>query len=223
MSEVTTLEAQLRTTIGKQVRQLRAQELIPAVIYGPKLEKAIQIQVPERALKTSLREAGGTNVIEIDLGDSKHNVLVRDVQRDVLLGNLLHVDFYAVSLDTRIRTEVPIMLVGKSAIVASGEAMLLTGVNSIEVECLPMNIPNELKLDLSRLKEIGDYLTVADLDIPAEVTVLAAPDEELVRAEPGERLMTAEEAEEEMAKEVDAEDVEVIKRGKAEEEEEEED
>ncbi len=221
MSEIITLEAQLRDVTGKQVRHLRAQEMIPAVIYGPILEEAIQIQVPERSLKGSLRAAGGTNIIEIDLGDSKHNVLVREVQRDIILGDLLHVDFYAISLDTKIRTEVPVTLIGKSAIVVSGDAMMITRANTIEVECLPTNIPHELTLDISRLAEVGDYLTVADLDVPDNVELLADPEEVLVRTEYSERFEEEEELEEEevFESEFDSEEPEVIRRGKEDEDE----
>ncbi len=220
MPEIITLAAQHRTVSGKQVKHLRAQELIPGIIYGAKLEKAIPIQVPERQLQNSLRQAGATNIIEIDLGDSKHNVLVREVQRDVLQGDLLHVDFYAISLDTKIRTEVPVALVGEVNFVKSGEAMLITPVNTIEVECLPTRIPEELVLDISRLAEIGDYLTVADLKVPADVEILADPEEVLVRTEYATALVTEEEAEAELEVAFDAEEVEVIRRGKEEEEEE---
>lgn len=220
MSEIIALEAQHRKVTGKEVKHLRTQELIPAVIYGSILEEAIQIQVPERSLKGSLREAGGTNIIEIDLGDSKHNVLVREVQRDILHGDLLHVDFYAISLDIKISTEVPVMLVGESAVVASGEAMMITRANTIEVECLPTEIPSELTLDISRLTEVGDYLTVADLDVPDKVKVLADPEEVLVRTEYAERMVSGEEGlegEEAFGSEFGSEEPEVIKRGKDEE------
>lgn len=222
MSKLITLEAQPRTVTGKQVKQLRNQELIPGVVYGPHLEHAINIQVPRRSLRTALREAGGTSLIELSLGGEKYNVLAREVQRDVIGGDLLHVDFYAVSLDTRLRVEVPVVFVGEAAIVESGEAILITRANTVEVECLPNAIPEELTLDISRLAEVGDYLTVADLNVPPDVTVLSDPEEMLVRTEYATALVAEEEAEEEELEfEPSAEEVEVIRRRREEEEEEE--
>ncbi len=218
MAETITLEAQPRTTVGKKVRHLRAQDMIPAVVYGPKME-SVQIQVPRGQLKQSLRQAGGTSVIALNVGGESYNVLVRDVQRDILKGDVLHVDFYAVAMDTRITTEVPITLIGESQAVHSGEAILITRANVIEVECLPGNIPHELVLDLSNLVEVGDFLTVADLQVPENVEVLADPEEVLVRTEYATKATEEEEAEEAEEVAAEAESVEVIKRGKAEEEE----
>ncbi len=215
MTEIITLEAQPRTITGKKVKQLRDKELIPAVIYGQKLEQAINIQVPVDALRAVLRQAGGTGLIEITVGGDKHTVLVREVQRDVLTTDILHVDFHAVALDTKIRTEVPFVTVGVPEIVRSGEAILATESILIEVEALPTDIPNHLELNVARLTEIGDFLTVADLHAPDGVTILTEPTEVLVRVDYATRP-----EEEELEGPVEAAgEVEVIRRGKEEEEE----
>jgi large subunit ribosomal protein L25 len=220
MSDRITLEAQLREVTGKKVKQFRAEGMIPGVIYGPKVDEPVKVLIDNDDLRLSLREAGGTNLIQLNVAEDMHNVLVRDVQRHVLKGNILHVDFYAVSLDTKITTEVPIAIVGSAEVVRSGEAMLITRSNTIEVECLPTNIPQELELDISRLVEVGDFLTVADLTAPEGVTILADEEEVLVRTEYATRLETEEEEEglEEEGLDMDAESVEVIRKGKEEEE-----
>ncbi len=215
MAEKIVLDAQPRSITGKQVSQLRRQELVPAVIYGPRLAQAINIQAPRKALQESLRQAGGTHLIEINVGGEKHSALVRDVQRDVLKGHLLHVDFYAVALDTKLRVEVPLAVVGESPVVRSGEALLVSLATSVEVECLPQHIPTELTVDASRIVAVGDELTVGDLAVPPNVTVMADPEEVLIRAV----YAAAPETTEEEVTEAGAEAVEVIKRGKAEEEE----
>lgn len=222
MPEAITLQAQPRTVTGKQVRQLRADNVIPAVIFGPRLDGSINIQIPRRLLRDTLRRAGGTNLIEITVDDEMYNVLVRDVQRDVILGDLLHVDFYHVALDVKITTEVPINFDGEPELVTSGEAMMITPGSSIEVECLPGNIPDMLKLDVTRMVEIGDYMTVADLEVPEGVEVLADMEAVLARIDYAEALPVEEEEEEDLLVEegFDAEDVEVIARGKEEDEEE---
>ncbi|MBN1964504.1 MAG: 50S ribosomal protein L25 [Anaerolineae bacterium] len=221
MPEAITLEAQPRAVIGKQVRQLRAEDIVPAVIFGPRLDASISIQVPRRVLRETLLEAGSTNLIEITVNGQMYNVLVRDVQRDVIRGDLLHVDFYHVALDVKITTEVRIHFAGEPELVASGQAMLITPGSTIEVECLPGKIPGHLELDLTRLAEIGDYLTVADLAVPDDVEVLADQDEVLARIDYAESLPVDTGEEEELPGEegFDAEAVEVIARGKEDEDE----
>jgi len=216
MSETITLEAQPRTLTGKQVKQLRANELVPAIIYGPKQEGARAIQIPTKELQGSLKAAGGTNLIEIAVGKEKINVLVRDVQRGILRGELLHVDFYAVDLNVAITTEVPVVHVGESELLENGQAMLITEITQVEVECLPDRIPSHLELDLSSLTEIGQGLTVADLKVPADVTILSNADDILVRLDYAAAQVTEEEEELEAG---EAEEVEVIRRRKEEEDE----
>jgi len=217
MSETIVLEAQPRTVIGKQVKQLRSESLIPAVVYGPTLDAAVQLQIPEKELQESLKAAGGTHLLEIRVGAQKIPVLVRDVQRAILSSDILHVDFYAADMNVKLRTEVPVIHIGESSIVKAGQAIIITEVNAVEVECLPGNIPSHLEIDLSVLTEIGATITVADLKAPADVEIVTDPAETLVRTD---YAMALETEEEEAAAAVDAEAVEVIKRGKEEEEEE---
>jgi len=218
MSDIIMLEAQPRTLTGKQVKHLRADELVPAIIYGPKQEIARTIQIPTRDLASSLKAAGGTNLIEINVGMDKINVLVRDVQRSILKGDLLHVDFYAVDMNVAINAEVPVIHVGESVLVENGQAMLITEINSVQVECLPDRIPSHLELDLSVLTHIGQSLTVADLHAPESVIILSDADDTLVRLDYGMAQVAAEEEEEVAVAE--GEEVEVIRRGKEEEDEE---
>jgi large subunit ribosomal protein L25 len=220
MSEIITLEAQPRTLTGKKVKQLRAGEFVPAIVYGPTQEGSRAIQIPTRDLASSLKAAGGTNLIEISVGKEKINVLVRDVQRSILKGDLLHVDFYAVDMNVAITAEVPVLHVGESELLESGQAMLITEITSVEVECLPDRIPSHLELDLSVLTEIGQALTVADLKAPEAVTILSDADDTLVRLDYGAALLTEEEEEEEAVVAAESEEVEVIRRGKEEEDEE---
>ena len=89
------IEAEPRTIVGKKVKGLRSQGLVPVVVYGPRIEP-ISLQMNERVLDSTLRRAGGTNLIDIKINGDTHTVLARDVQRDVLKGNILHADFFAV-------------------------------------------------------------------------------------------------------------------------------
>lgn len=218
MADMIKLEADLRTVTGKKVKQLRAQDLIPAVIYGQKMDGAVEIQIPRLVLRQILREAGATNLIEVSAGDNKYNVLVREVQRDVLRGEALHVDFYSVDLDVRLSAEVPVVTVGESPIVVSGEVMLITPNTLVVIEALPANIPDVLELDISRLVETSDLLTAADLEMPEDVTLVTDSDVILARTEiPREIEEEVEEEEEGFFEDGEGTEPEVISRGKEEE------
>ncbi|MBN2469742.1 MAG: 50S ribosomal protein L25 [Anaerolineae bacterium] len=197
MSEIVKLEAALRTVTGKKVKQLRAQDQIPAVIYGQKMEGAVPIQIEREVLRLLLRAAGGTNVIEISAGGNQYNVLVREVQRDVMDQTPLHIDFYSVDLDVRLSAEVPVVTVGVSPIVESGEVMLITPNTLVIIEALPTNIPNELQIDISRLEDPSDLLTASDLPLPEGVTMISDPEMVLARTEIPREEEEEEEEEEE--------------------------
>jgi large subunit ribosomal protein L25 len=174
------LEAEPREVVGKKVKQMRAKGIVPISVYGPKVDTA-NYQVSYRPLEVMLMKAGGTNLIDVKAGKQTHTVLAREVQRDVLKGTILHVDFFAVDENTPIRADIPIHLVGESPVVASREGILLTGTNTVTIETLPRNLMNLIEVDLSRLVQLGDSITVADLDLGADVVILNEPEDMLAR------------------------------------------
>ncbi len=215
MSEMLTLAASKREIVGKKVKQLRRQGMIPAVLYGPGAEP-LNLTVDQRELRRVLAIAGGTQFIELNVNGERIPSLARAVQRDYLRDEILHVDFYRVVMDRPVTVEVPLAFVGEAPLAESGAAVLMTLATALEIEALPANLPPHIDVDLSRLQEIGDQIQVRDLTLPQGVKVLADPDEVIVKLEPPELL-----AEEELpAVSVSAEDVEVITKRRAEEEEE---
>ncbi len=214
MATTYTLAADSREVTGKKVSQLRVKGLIPAVIYGSGTEP-VHIQVPERDLYYLLLKAGGTNVIEIQVGSNKYNVLTRDVQRDVIKGNILHADFLAIDLRRRIQAEVPVTLVGESAAEKSRIGTILHALNSVQIEALPANIPERIEVDITNLAEVGDSITIGDLNLEGKFDILAEPDALIARVNPV--VQAAETTEEEAPS---ASEPEVISKGKADEEEE---
>jgi len=214
-----TIEGEAREITGKQVKYLRQAGQVPGIIYGPKTEP-VAVTLDARELDNLLVEAGGTSVVEVKVGKDTHQVLVRDVQRDILRGDLMHVDFYAVDMERVTRVEVPIVLVGESPIVASRAGIMLQGMNSIEVEGLPKDLVSEVTVDMEDLTEIGMLVTVGDLYVPSELTVITDSSELVVKID---YLALEEEEEEELEEEgLIPEDVEpeVIGRGAEEPEEE---
>ncbi len=217
MAEQYSLEAQVRTVIGKQVKALRRQDLIPAVIYGAG-GAPVHVSCPRRPLEIVLAKAGGTHLINVMVDGTTHNAIVREVQRDKVKRSILHVDFMRVDLTRKLRTEVPLVFMGEPKL--ASDLLLSHNVQSIEVECLPTDIPDHIEVNMTDLSQLGDQIAVGDLPPIANVTYMSDPHEVLVRVE---TQTTAEALEEEEAAEAAAEaapaEPEVIEKGKKEEEE----
>jgi large subunit ribosomal protein L25 len=190
------------------------------VLYGPGFTSELY-QASAFDANGALSSAGMTSLISLQVEEKKEplKVLVRDIQRDVLTDALLHVDLYRVSMTQEITTEIPIELIGESLIVTQGTAMVLHLMDRVEIECLPGDLVPSLELDISLLQNVDDALHVKDLSVPEGITVLTDGEGVIVRLAHAVRLPEEEEEEEELPVEVAADEVEVISRGKVEEEE----
>ena len=175
----TTLQAEPRTVIGKQVRQLRRQGLVPANLYGNGLESRA-LQIAERTVTHRLLRASRSTLFQLALdGGRPQTVLVKELQRDPVSGHVLHVDFYAVRESEKLRTAVPLHFVGEARAVRTYAGTLVTNMASVDVESLPADLPQVIEVDLSGLATLEDAVHVSDLQVPAGVEVLT-PAEELV-------------------------------------------
>ncbi len=218
MAEKYVIEAQSREIIGKKVSQLRRQGIVPVTIYGPKAQP-VNLQVPYRPLQLALMKAGGTNLIEINVDGKTTPVLAREVQRDVLRNDIMHVDFFAVDMTAKIRIDVPLHFVGDSSAVATKKGILVTGPTTITIETLPSHLLNSVEIDISGLNEVGDSIHVRDLKLGEEILVINDPEEMIARiSQPAAARSEEDAAAEEAA--AAAGEVEIIKKGKADEEEE---
>jgi large subunit ribosomal protein L25 len=209
------LTAHKRTVQGKQVKQLRREGWIPGVMYGHDFD-AVPLQFEARSLKHLLSRVGGSQLINIKIEGQKkpEAALVREVQRDPVRHNLLHVDFYHVKMTERLTAEIPLEMVGESPVVEQKEGILLQDLSSIEVECLPGDLVDAIEVDLSDLVELDQALYVRDLAVPAGIDVLTDPDEMIVHLV---RLVEEEIVEEEELLMPVTEEVEVITEAKEEE------
>ncbi len=211
------LNVKPRTVIGKRVKALRRQGWVPAVIYGRHLQP-IPIQVESGELRRILAQAhGGARLITLQGDGETHLVLIREVQREPIRREILHVDFQAVELTEKIRVEVPVVFVGASPAVERGEGILVHGLTHVEIECLPGDLIEAIPVDLSALDRVDAAIHVRDLQVPPGITVVSDPDALIA-------LVTAPAAEavEEAVVPAEAPEVEVIGKGKKVEEEEEE-
>jgi large subunit ribosomal protein L25 len=179
------LAAEERTVVGKHVKQLRREGFVPGVLYGRGFD-SLPLQFEEKALVRVLSEVGGSQIISVNVEgkNEPEMALVREVQRDAIRGDVVHVDFYRVLMTERLTAEIPLVLVGVSPVIENNEGILLHGLDSLEVECLPGDLVDSIEVDLSSLVEVDDAVVVADLAIPAGIDVLTDPEETIVRVAP---------------------------------------
>ena len=172
------LTIEIRESRGKgAARKLRAAGRVPGVYYGSGDSRAISFDPSalERVISSS---SAGTNTLIGLVGASEiegRQVLVKDMQRDPVLGNLLHADLYAVDLSKKVTVSVPVRLLGTPMGVQLGNGILDHALREVELECLPTSIPEDIEIDVSEL-DLGHSLHVRDLSLPADVILLSDSD-----------------------------------------------
>ena len=178
----TELLATTREILGKKVRFLRRQGITPAHLFGHNVE-SVALQCDTAQLKRVLAQTGRTRLISLKVDEAKRprNVVIREVQREPRTSELLHVDFYQVSMAEKIRVEVPIVSIGEAPALKLKENFLLQELNSLSVECLPGEIPNRVDIDLTSLTEVGQAIHVRDITLDEGITILTSPEQLVVR------------------------------------------
>ena len=209
------LKAEKRTVLGKKVKRLRAEGIIPAILYGHKVE-SIPIQGEEGALSRVLAQAGTNRLIALMVGWARkpRMALIRDIQLDAITRSILHVDIYEIVETERVRAKVGLTFVGEAPMVTSGEGMLLHGVDEVEIECLPGDLVHSIEVDLADLREPGDVIQVKDLRVPDGVEITTDGEEFVVKTL-WMRMAAEEEEEIEAEEAVEPGEVETIAKGKA--------
>ena len=216
MADKITLAAEPRKVIGKQVRGLRRKGVVPVILYGHQREP-LALQIEERALRKTLKQAGGYHLIELSFSGEPHLSLAREVQQHPITRAILHADFQEVVMSEKVVLSVPLHFTGEAPAVKAGLGLLIHTRESVQIEALPGDLINSIAVDVSALETAGQAIHVSDLNVPASVRVMTDPHETVARIQ----AMKEEVLTEAVAEEVTAE-VEVIKKEKAATEEEEE-
>jgi large subunit ribosomal protein L25 len=179
MSEMT-IEVQQRDTTGTNSnRRLRAAGQIPAVIYGAGKDST-PIHVERKRLVELLRRSGGDNALFLlQLAGAGQHAMIRDMQLDPITRAIVHLDFQRVMMDTKVRVQVAVELVGTAYGVKTDGGVLDFSHREVHVECLPGDIPKGIEADVSEL-HLGQHLTAGDLKLPEGVTLLDEADRVLV-------------------------------------------
>jgi len=166
-----------REILGKKVRFLRRERITPVHLFGHGIKsRALQCDTAE--LQQLLAHAGKTRLVSLKCDDEKkpRTVVIREVQKEPLTGELIHIDFYQVKMAEKVKMEIPIILVGETPALKSKENTLVQELNTLTVECLPINIPASVELGISPLVEPEQGLRVKDIELDKEVTVLNDPE-----------------------------------------------
>jgi large subunit ribosomal protein L25 len=195
------LKAEKRELVGRRVKRLRKDGVIPGNIFGKGL-KSISIQLPLKDFTSTYEEVGETGIIELTVGNSKNPVLVSNVQVDPVTDEFIHVDFHQIDLKEKVTATVPLVLVGESPAVKEGLGMLVQQLHELEVEALPADLPDALEVNIGLLKAIDDHVDVVDIKYDKSKIELSAQEDQVVaqiaaeREEEPEPLPAAPEAEE---------------------------
>jgi len=200
------LKAQVREETGKEIsRKLRAQGLIPAILYGPSVQPIPLVVNPTAVLKILEKEQAASSFLDLEITDGKNSqikkVLIKDVDFHPATDQLIHVDFYQITVGKELTLDVPIVIVGKAKGVEKG-GVLEQNLRELAISCLPKLVPSHIEIDVTDL-DIGDSIHVADISVDegikiendpqVPVVTLVAPEEAKAEAE-GEEEEETEEA-----------------------------
>lgn len=173
------LEVQKRKVLGRKVKKLRRDGLLPANVYG-KTVKSLSLEVPVKDFLKVYKEAGETGLIELKVDGETKPVLIHNVQLHPVTGDPLHADFHQVSLTEKTTAVVPIELAGEAPAVEQKIGVLIQTLSEVEVEALPQDFPDHLMIDVSGLNEVNDAVTVGDIKVDAKKVVIKADPAETV-------------------------------------------
>lgn len=174
------LEVTARTVTGKQVKKLRREGILPANIYGKALTST-SVQVKYTDFLAVYKQVGETGLVDAMLDGERKPVLIKNIQRNHRTDMLLHADLYQVNLTEKVKSMVPLHIVGEPRAVADKLGVLLTPMSEIEVEALPEKLPENIEVNVENLAALDEQLIVADLKAPADVTIITEPDQVVAR------------------------------------------
>jgi len=166
------IKANKRDVLGKRTRFLRREGQTPAHLFGRSLE-SIALQCDTTELKKIIARAGTTRLISLDVEGDKEpkNVFLREIQKNALTRELLHVDFYQVRKDEKMTMDVPIVLIGEAPALKGKGRILSRGTTVLSLECLPEKVPPQIEVDISTLLELDDSIFIKDIHLDPDITV----------------------------------------------------
>jgi large subunit ribosomal protein L25 len=170
------LEAKARAERGRKVNQGRREGLVPAVVYGRKIDSA-SLWVTAIDVKRLIKKSGESVIIEllVDKKD-KRNVLIQDIQKDPISGQFTHIDFFQVRMDEKIENEVELVFIGESKAMKELGGILVKNMDEVMVKCLPSDLPSHIDVDISMINTFEDHIKIKDLKISDKIEIDIDPE-----------------------------------------------
>jgi large subunit ribosomal protein L25 len=218
MSREIVLKASKRELVGKKVKTVRHDGKLPAVIYGKHIE-SMPILLDLRDATKSLNNITPSTIVDLDIDGKVNMTLVREIQRDFILGTYKHVDFQAISETERVKADVQVVIVGVAPAVKNYNGVLVQSLTTIAVEALPKDLPDKFVVDIVVLNDLGDSFSVGDLKVGESVKIITDPRASIVLVTGKAGALGLGGGEGGAETESAASEPEVIERGKKEEEE----
>jgi large subunit ribosomal protein L25 len=161
---------------GKATSKLRKAGLLPAVLYGHKVETQ-DLELSEREFAKIFKLAGESTLVNLTVDGQSRPVLIHEVQNHYLTDKPIHVDFYAVNMDEKLKAHVPVHFLGEAPAVKSLGGVLVKNLSEIEVECLPADLPHAIEVDISILDNFEKAVYVRDLKVSDKVQIITSADD----------------------------------------------
>lgn len=198
------IKADKRKLLGRKVKKLRREGVVPANIFGKKI-KSEAIKIDNLEFEKVYKEVGETNILEIQMGKKKRPVLIHNVQLDPVTDTVLHVDFLQVDLKEKVTAQIPIEMVGEAPAEKQGLGTIVQHMDEVEIEALPTDLPEKFEIDISDLSEVDQTIHLKDIEFDKKKIKLEEDIERIVvkveaMREEEEEPVPAEEVVEEEAK-----------------------
>lgn len=174
------LKANIRENVGKNLNALRKSGILPAIIYGYGIERAMPLQLNYNEFEKVYRKAGESSFINIEADGKKYDALIHDVGIDPVTDKFIHVDFYKVQMDKEIEVAVPLKFIGEAEAVKALGGTLVKSLHELTIEVLPKNLPHEITVDISSLKTFENTIRVRDLILPVSIKILAHNEDDVI-------------------------------------------
>ena len=168
------LTVEKREILGKKIKSLRKQGILPANIYGKDFASA-SVQLPLEQFLPVFSIVHETGLVDLSFDGKTIPVLIHNVQIDPKSHTPLHADFFKVNLKQKVNANIPIVAVGEALAVLDNKGILINPLSELEVEALPTDLPDKIEVSIENLKEVGDQILVENLTVPADVTVITEP------------------------------------------------
>ena len=165
------LVVEKRLVLGKKIKKLRKQGILPANIYGKDI-KSVAVQLPYKEFNVVFKETGETGLVDVELDGAVRPVLIHNVQYDHFTRDPLHADFFQVNLKEKVKTMVPVEIIGEPKAVADKIGLLLQPLSEVEEEALPEDLPEKIEVNVEHLAAIDEQITIEDLKLPNGVVIL---------------------------------------------------